>query len=67
MANIAIPVQIWHGSQDPWVSNADVEFQVNAIPRTSLVVWPDSGHLGFIKHWGEVLTAVTGSPGTASA
>ena len=27
-------------------------------PSPTLVVWPDSGHLGFVRHWGEVLEAV---------
>ena len=66
LADIPSPVRIWHGAQDPWVSDADIEYQVNAIPRTSLVVWPDSGHLGFIKHWDEILTTVAGGQPTAS-
>jgi pimeloyl-ACP methyl ester carboxylesterase len=65
LAAIPIPVRIWHGSQDPWVSDADVEFQITAIPRTSLVVWRDSGHLGFVKHWGEILRTVAGSHASA--
>jgi pimeloyl-ACP methyl ester carboxylesterase len=65
LADIPIPVRIWHGSQDPWVAYDDIEFLVNAIPRTSLVVWPDSGHLGFIKHWDEIMTTIARSPGPA--
>ncbi len=67
LADIPVPVRIWHGSQDPWVADADVEALIKAIPRSSLVVWTDSGHLGFIKHWSEILTAVTASSGRASA
>jgi pimeloyl-ACP methyl ester carboxylesterase len=66
LADIPIPVRIWHGSQDPWVTDADIEVQVNAIPRCSLVVWHDSGHLGFIKHWDEIMTTLARSPGSAS-
>ena len=58
LADISIPVTIWHGSQDPWVTSGHVDFQVNTIPRSSLVIWPDSGHLGFVKHWTEILEAV---------
>lgn len=66
LADIPIPVRIWHGSQDPWVTTDDIDFQVSAIPRSSLVVWPDSGHLGFIKHWDEIMTTLARSPGSAA-
>jgi pimeloyl-ACP methyl ester carboxylesterase len=59
LANIPIPVRIWHGSQDPRVNAADIEFQISTIPRRSLTVWPDSGHLGFVKHWDEILATLT--------
>jgi pimeloyl-ACP methyl ester carboxylesterase len=59
LADIQIPVHFWHGSQDPWVNRADVDFQVNAIPDCSLVVWEDAGHLGFVKHFDEVLATLT--------
>ena len=58
LADISIPIGIWHGSQDPWVTDADIEYQVATIPANSLVVWSDSGHLGFVKHWGQILAAV---------
>jgi len=56
LADISIPVTIWCGSQDPRIKYMD--FQARTIPRSSLVVWPDGGHLGFVKHWREVLDAV---------
>jgi pimeloyl-ACP methyl ester carboxylesterase len=59
LADISIPVTIWHGSQDPRVTQEQIDFQVGTIPRASLVIWPDSGHLGFVKHWGEILEAIT--------
>jgi len=62
LADISIPVGIWHGAQDPFVSTAHLDFQLRTIRRSSLVTWPDSGHLGFVKHWGEVLQAVAGDP-----
>ena len=61
LADISLPIHIFHGSQDPWVTTADINFQTRTIPRSRLVVWADSGHLGFVKHWGEILTAVTRS------
>ncbi len=56
LCDISIPVTIWCGSQDPRVGTMD--FQANTIPHSSLVTWPDSGHLGFVKHWREILEAV---------
>jgi pimeloyl-ACP methyl ester carboxylesterase len=56
-----MPIHVWHGDQDPWVKRADIELIVSMIPNASLVVWPDSGHLGFAKHWGEILTTLTAS------
>ena len=58
LADIPIPVSIWHGSQDPWVTQEQIDFQARTIPKTSLVIWPDGGHLGFVKHWNEILEAV---------
>jgi pimeloyl-ACP methyl ester carboxylesterase len=67
LADIPMPVHIWHGSQDPRVTTADIDFQVSTIPRSSLVTWPDSGHLGFVKHWGEILTTLTRAVDSATA
>jgi predicted alpha/beta-fold hydrolase len=51
-------VTIWHGSQDPWVKQEHIDFQASTIPNCSLVIWPDGGHLGFVKHWNDVLEAI---------
>jgi pimeloyl-ACP methyl ester carboxylesterase len=56
LADISIPVTIWCGGQDPRVKH--MNFQVDTIPHSSLVIWPESGHLGFSKHWTEILEAV---------
>jgi pimeloyl-ACP methyl ester carboxylesterase len=58
LAEISIPVTIWHGSQDPGVKREHIDFQANLIPKSTLVVWPDAGHIGFVKHWSELLEAV---------
>ena len=59
LADIPIHVDVWHGEQDPWVTRVHIDFTVSTIPACSLVVWPDSGHLGFVKHWGEILESLT--------
>jgi len=58
LADISTPVTIWHGSQDPWVTQAHIDFQASTIPKCSVVIWPDAGHLGFAKHWNEILEAI---------
>jgi pimeloyl-ACP methyl ester carboxylesterase len=58
LADISIPVTIWHGSQDPRVKQEQIDFQATTIPNASVVIWPDAGHLGFVKHWQEILEAV---------
>ena len=57
LADISIPVTIWHGSQDPRVKQEHIDYQARTIPRSSVVVWPDAGHLGCAKYWGEILAA----------
>jgi pimeloyl-ACP methyl ester carboxylesterase len=61
LTDIPIHVHVLHGSQDPRVKYADIDWQVREIPRASLVVWRDSGHLGFVKHWSEILAALVAS------
>jgi pimeloyl-ACP methyl ester carboxylesterase len=56
LADISIPVTIWCGSQDPRIEH--MEFQASTIPHNSVVIWPDSGHLGFVKHWNDILEEV---------
>ena len=58
LADISIPVTIFHGAQDPRVKQEDIDFQARTIPNSALVIWPDAGHLGLAKHWAEVLAAV---------
>jgi pimeloyl-ACP methyl ester carboxylesterase len=58
LAGISIPVSIWRGAQDPGVTQEFIDFQASTIPNSSVVIWPDSGHLGFAKHWGEILLEV---------
>jgi pimeloyl-ACP methyl ester carboxylesterase len=58
LADIRVPVTVFHGSQDPRVTQEQIDFQMSTIPNCSLVIWPDAGHLGFVKHWKDILDAV---------
>jgi pimeloyl-ACP methyl ester carboxylesterase len=61
LADIATEVHVWHGEQDTIVGRAHIDFIVETLPNALLTVWPDSGHAGVARHWGEILDAVTGS------
>jgi pimeloyl-ACP methyl ester carboxylesterase len=58
LADIATEVHVWHGEQDTIVARAHIDFIVETLPNALLTVWPDSGHAGVARHWGEVLDAV---------
>ena len=58
LADIPIPVSIWHGAQDPRVEQQQIDFQASIISKSSVVIWPDSGHMGYVKHWGDMLEAL---------
>jgi pimeloyl-ACP methyl ester carboxylesterase len=58
IADITIPVSLWHASQDSRVTLQQIEFQARTIPNNRVVILPDAGHLGFAKHWGEILGAL---------
>jgi hypothetical protein len=49
-------VTVWCGSQDPRLKQMD--FLASTIPKSSVVIWPDVGHLGMAKHWNEILDAM---------
>jgi pimeloyl-ACP methyl ester carboxylesterase len=59
LADIPIPVHLWHGEQDPRVRLVTQEFAAETIPDARLTVWPDAGHFGIAKHWRKVLETVT--------
>ena len=59
LADISIPVHLWHGAQDRGVALVTQEFAAETIPDARLTVWPDAGHLGIAKYWRQILEAVT--------
>ena len=63
LADIPIPVQLWHGKQDSRVQLATTqEFAAETIPDARLTIWPDAGHFGVAKYWRQILEAVTDQP-----
>lgn len=59
VADIATDVHLWHGAQDPIVERRHIDFLAQTLPTCRLTVWDDSGHFGVVRHWGEILDAVT--------
>jgi pimeloyl-ACP methyl ester carboxylesterase len=59
LADISIPVHLWHGEQDLIVPLATQAFAAATIPDARLTIWPDAGHLGIAKYWPQILAAVT--------
>ena len=59
LADISIPVHLWHGEQDARVPLVTQEFAAETIPDARLTIWPDAGHFGIAKHWSQILGAVT--------
>lgn len=57
----AIPmrVHVWHGDQDRGVARVHVDFTVRRIPQCTLLTWADCGHFGVVKHWDEILAALS--------
>lgn len=61
LADIATEIHIWHGEQDIIVERRHIDFIVERLPNARLTVWRDSGHQGIVRHWAEMLDAVTSS------
>jgi pimeloyl-ACP methyl ester carboxylesterase len=57
LADLPEGIRAWHGAQD---TRAEPDFQYlgAAMPRSIPTVWPDDGHYGVVRHWGEVLGAL---------
>ena len=60
LGDIRVPTLVFHAVLDA-PNRADAETYAAEIPGARLVVWPDTGHLGILSHWPEVLGAITQS------
>jgi pimeloyl-ACP methyl ester carboxylesterase len=56
---IPMRVHLWHGEQDLRIARQHIDFAANRIPDCVLTTWPDVGHFGITKYWGDVLDALT--------
>jgi pimeloyl-ACP methyl ester carboxylesterase len=53
-------VHLWHGAQDATVKLERFERVAELLPRATLTIWPDVGHFGPVRYWGDVLDAALG-------
>ena len=58
VGEIAQPVHIWCGEDDAAWARVTADHLATAIPRATLVLYPDEAHLFPFDHWAEMLTAV---------
>ena len=43
-----------------WVELEAFERVVRLVPRSTLTVWPDVGHMGIVRYWDSVLATALG-------
>ncbi|MFE6857808.1 alpha/beta fold hydrolase [Nocardia sp. NPDC057668] len=55
LADIAVPVHVWHGESDNNVPLLDGRHLAAALPNSRLTVLPGVGHLLFVHHAAEIL------------
>src|SRR6266542_4927984 len=58
LADIEIPVLLFHGEQDAGQPREHLDFWIRTIRCAEVRVWPDAGHQGISRHWREVLESV---------
>ncbi len=57
LAEVRVPTTVFHAGLDRH-NREDASTYATRIPGARLVEWPDSGHLGILTHWPEVLATV---------
>lgn len=61
LEDIVFPVTLWYGTADRTAPVAMGEYLARALPRATLIRWPDDGHQAIFLHWREVLEEVSRS------
>jgi pimeloyl-ACP methyl ester carboxylesterase len=55
IADIRVPVYVWHGTEDPMVPVEIARYVARHIPGARLIEHPDWGHMGSYEHMAEIL------------
>ena len=53
-------VHLWYGERDPWAPPANGQWLRDHLADADLVIHSGEGHLGPMRHWQEILHALTG-------
>jgi pimeloyl-ACP methyl ester carboxylesterase len=58
IADVGVGVRLWHGGQD---TRAEPAFRYlrATLPGSRPEIWPHDGHYGVLRHWQQVLAAMT--------
>jgi pimeloyl-ACP methyl ester carboxylesterase len=57
---VQCPVHLWYGERDQLTTLVDGEWLAAHVARAELPVFPGEGHLGPMRHWPEMLRALSG-------
>ncbi|WP_049972729.1 alpha/beta fold hydrolase [Haladaptatus cibarius] len=58
LAEISIPVRLWHGGDDRNAPLPMAEYLAETIPHSHLTIFPEEGHLIAYEHFDEILGAL---------
>jgi pimeloyl-ACP methyl ester carboxylesterase len=58
LEDVPLHVHAWHGEHDHLVKREAVDFVAERVPSLEVTTWPHDGHLGLMRHWGEVLATL---------
>jgi pimeloyl-ACP methyl ester carboxylesterase len=59
LGEVTTPTDVFHGALDDH-NHADSACYAEHMPNARLTLWPESGHLGIVDHWDDVVAAVIG-------
>ena len=59
VTQIKQPVHIWCGALDSIDTRMTADYLAGAIPRATLVTYPDAAHLFAFDYWAEMLVALS--------
>ncbi|MEP7119641.1 MAG: alpha/beta hydrolase [Byssovorax sp.] len=56
--DLAMEVNLFLAAEDAVFPPSRADDWIHRLPRARVICWPDAGHLGLAKHWGEVLASI---------